>query len=191
MWGCRWWPAGPKPWACVLIVNTAAAVISVSPTRSGPRQGRCRFARWGQCRSDADHLRQQQSRSADIHPSSMHPSPNGGCTQGAHNLRVRLVTGRSGAPKVGDVRHRKSVDPGILSRPFSPRSLPPGNSLPLPRRATMRPRLSTTQCASLCALARTSLRSSAEYDALFGSFCSDKERNLRRIWQDGTAHVAR
>ena len=31
MWGCWWRPAGPNPWVCVLTVNAAAAVISISP----------------------------------------------------------------------------------------------------------------------------------------------------------------
>jgi hypothetical protein len=97
-----------------LIVNTAAAVISISPACSDPRQSGCRFARRArQCRGDPHHLRQQQSRSADIHLSSMHLSSIRGCTRGVHNLRVQPVK----APKVGDVRHRKRVDPGIIVTP--------------------------------------------------------------------------
>jgi hypothetical protein len=95
------------------------------------------------------------------------PSP---AVIGARNLRARPVTGRSKAPKVGDVRQRKRVDSGIAATPVSAAFRPTGEFSAAARRATTRPRLSATQCASLCAPAPTSLRSSAEYDAPFARF---------------------
>jgi hypothetical protein len=58
----------------VLIVDTVAAVVSISPACSDPLQGGYRFARGtGQRRCDPHHLRQHQCRSADIQLSSVHP----------------------------------------------------------------------------------------------------------------------
>ena len=82
MWGCWWRLAGPKPWADALIVNTVAAVVSISPACSDRPQGGCGFACGAaRRRCDPHHLRQHQSQPSSIQPSSTHPS--------SINLRVR------------------------------------------------------------------------------------------------------
>lgn len=92
MWECRWRPYRSKPQVWVLIFQRRGrGPLDLTGPRaarpcSDPRCGRCRFA--GQCRCDCQHLRQHQSRSADIHPS--------GCTRRtqARNRPERSAEGR-------------------------------------------------------------------------------------------------
>ena len=102
MWGCRRGPAGSKPWADVLIVDTVAAVVSISPAGSDPLQGGYRSARGaGQRRCDPHHLRQHQCRSADIQRSSFVPHRPHPCAAGHGRGRGRpqhSVNGRRRPP---------------------------------------------------------------------------------------------
>lgn len=104
MWGCRWRPAGPEPQVCVLIVQhrgrgqlDLTRPCTATPGRgSDPRHGGCRFAR---ARVNADailgHLRQHQSRSADI-----------GCTRSMRGW----TQARSRPERSAESRRRSSSD---------------------------------------------------------------------------------
>jgi hypothetical protein len=108
-----------------LIVDTATAVISISP---------------GHAQTDLDHADSDHaairdgadvgSLAARVNADAIPPicgnikaarltfTPHPcALLHGARNLRVQPVTGWSGAPKVGDICHRKRVDPGITVTP--------------------------------------------------------------------------
>ncbi len=80
MWACRWWPAGPKPQVCVLIVQHRGRgpLDLTGPCAARPGPGRdlqrgARLARACRC----DHRLRHQNRSAEFthHHARLHTAP--------------------------------------------------------------------------------------------------------------------